>query len=223
MDDDRTETSRLSGSSTTCSTSRGSRPGRRPRRPSSGRSTTSSARASRTRRARARPWRSLARRGPARARRRRQIERVLANLLENALKFSPPSSAVELSGRCRRRRPRHRVADRGPGLTTAELGGSSSPSSTATPPCSPRRGPRARDRAGLRAGQRRDPLGRAATPRRHGVRALAAASGAAPGARCERRPRPRRRRRATDPPRASVDAPRRRIRRRDGDRRPSRR
>ena len=51
-----------------------------------------------------------------------QIERVLANLLENALKFSPASTAVEVRAAVEDDDLVIRVADRGPGLTTAELG-----------------------------------------------------------------------------------------------------
>jgi two-component system, OmpR family, sensor histidine kinase KdpD len=44
------------------------------------------------------------------------IEQVLLNLLDNALKYTPPGSPIELSGQARGREVVVSVADRGPGL-----------------------------------------------------------------------------------------------------------
>ncbi|MDE3053702.1 MAG: DUF4118 domain-containing protein, partial [Gemmatimonadota bacterium] len=49
-----------------------------------------------------------------------QSVRVLVNLLENALKYSPPGAAVELAIRRRADRVEFAVADRGPGIAEAE-------------------------------------------------------------------------------------------------------
>jgi two-component system sensor histidine kinase KdpD len=50
-----------------------------------------------------------------------QVQRVLANLLENALKFSPPGSAVHVRVTATRREAIVRIVDQGPGLPEAEL------------------------------------------------------------------------------------------------------
>jgi len=50
-----------------------------------------------------------------------QIERVLANLLENALKFSPPGSPVQVRVTATRAEVIVRVVDQGPGIPEAEL------------------------------------------------------------------------------------------------------
>jgi two-component system sensor histidine kinase KdpD len=50
-----------------------------------------------------------------------QAERVLVNLIENALKFSSPTDPVEVSIQTVEDEVRIRVADRGPGLTKPEL------------------------------------------------------------------------------------------------------
>jgi two-component system sensor histidine kinase KdpD len=50
-----------------------------------------------------------------------QIERVLVNLLENALKFSPPGDAVHLRLTTTRSEALVRVVDHGPGIPEAEL------------------------------------------------------------------------------------------------------
>jgi two-component system sensor histidine kinase KdpD len=51
-----------------------------------------------------------------------QIERVLVNLLENALKFSPPEEHVYVRVTSTRSEVLVRVVDRGPGIPEAELG-----------------------------------------------------------------------------------------------------
>jgi len=50
-----------------------------------------------------------------------QVERVLANLIENALKFSPPTSPVKVEVGATFREAIVRVADVGPGLPAGEL------------------------------------------------------------------------------------------------------
>ncbi len=50
-----------------------------------------------------------------------QIQRVLANLLENALKFSPPETPVQVRVTCTRKEAIVRIVDRGPGIPEDEL------------------------------------------------------------------------------------------------------
>jgi two-component system sensor histidine kinase KdpD len=50
-----------------------------------------------------------------------QIQRVLANLIENALKFSPPDSPVHVRLTATRREGIVRVVDQGPGVPLDEL------------------------------------------------------------------------------------------------------
>ena len=50
-----------------------------------------------------------------------QVERVLANLIENALKFSPPGVPVHLRITATRKEAIVRVVDQGPGLAEEEL------------------------------------------------------------------------------------------------------
>jgi two-component system, OmpR family, sensor histidine kinase KdpD len=50
-----------------------------------------------------------------------QIQRVLANLLENALKFSPPSARVHVRITATRQEAIVRIVDQGPGLDSSEL------------------------------------------------------------------------------------------------------
>jgi two-component system sensor histidine kinase KdpD len=50
-----------------------------------------------------------------------QIERVLVNLLENALRFSPPDSSVQISATATRDEVLVRVTDRGPGIDRRDL------------------------------------------------------------------------------------------------------
>jgi len=49
------------------------------------------------------------------------MNQVLINLLENALKYSPPDGAIEISARCNDERLIIRVADLGPGVPENEL------------------------------------------------------------------------------------------------------
>ncbi|MBX6378384.1 MAG: DUF4118 domain-containing protein, partial [Clostridia bacterium] len=49
------------------------------------------------------------------------MEQTLVNLLDNALRYSPPGSAVEIRARAERERIVVTVADRGPGVPEAEL------------------------------------------------------------------------------------------------------
>ena len=48
------------------------------------------------------------------------LEQVLLNLLDNALKFSPPGSGIEIEGRVRARQARLTVSDHGPGFAEGE-------------------------------------------------------------------------------------------------------
>jgi two-component system sensor histidine kinase KdpD len=50
-----------------------------------------------------------------------QIQHVLTNLLENALKFSPPETPVQVRVTCTRKEAIIRVIDQGPGISEAEL------------------------------------------------------------------------------------------------------
>ena len=50
-----------------------------------------------------------------------QIERVLANVIENAIKFSPPGEPVELAAEHREREVVVRVSDSGPGIPPGDL------------------------------------------------------------------------------------------------------
>ncbi len=50
-----------------------------------------------------------------------QVERVLVNLLENALKFSPPGEKVHVRVTATRREVIVRIVDRGPGIPGSEL------------------------------------------------------------------------------------------------------
>jgi two-component system, OmpR family, sensor histidine kinase KdpD len=49
-----------------------------------------------------------------------QLERVFANLIDNAVKFSPPDAPVRVSGSVTGKRVVVRVSDRGPGIPRAE-------------------------------------------------------------------------------------------------------
>ncbi len=50
-----------------------------------------------------------------------QIQRAIANLVENALKFSPPGASVHIRITATRKEAIVRVVDQGPGLEPAEL------------------------------------------------------------------------------------------------------
>ena len=50
-----------------------------------------------------------------------QIQHVLANLLENALKFSSPDTPVQVRVTCTRKEAIVRVVDQGPGIPESEL------------------------------------------------------------------------------------------------------
>lgn len=50
-----------------------------------------------------------------------QIDQVLANLLENAVRYTPPGSPIEVSAQCAEGQVAFCVADRGPGLPHSEL------------------------------------------------------------------------------------------------------
>jgi len=49
------------------------------------------------------------------------MEQVLVNLLDNAVKYSPPGSPIEVSVACQDNQALIRIADRGPGIPSAEL------------------------------------------------------------------------------------------------------
>ena len=105
----------------TCSTSRGSRPASPSRTASSGTSTSSSGRRSRSSATTPRACVST-----SRPRRRRcevdavQIERVLVNLLDNALKFSPPGVRVQVRAESGATELLLHVVDQGPGVPAEE-------------------------------------------------------------------------------------------------------
>jgi two-component system sensor histidine kinase KdpD len=50
-----------------------------------------------------------------------QIDQVLTNVLENALRYTPGFSPLEISARLEREQVVLRVADRGPGISSADL------------------------------------------------------------------------------------------------------
>ena len=141
-----------------------------------------------------------------------QIERVLVNLLDNALKFSPPGSPVSVRAEERDGELLIHVVDQGPGVAAASVRPSSSRSGAAT---ASRRGAGlglaiARGFAeanGARVWAEDDPWGG------HFVLALPAAERTP----VPYEPHPRRRRRAADPARARDEPARRRLRGRDGD------
>lgn len=49
------------------------------------------------------------------------IDQVLTNLLENAVRYTPPTSPIEINTQCRRGEVLIRVADRGPGIPPDDL------------------------------------------------------------------------------------------------------
>ena len=88
-----------------------------------------------------------------------QIERVLVNLIENALKFSPAGSSVSVRVNANRLEAVLRVVDTGPGLPQDELERIFEPFHRAAGERVPRCRPRSRDCARVRRGQRRAGLG----------------------------------------------------------------
>ena len=129
-----------------------------------------------------------------------QVERVLVNVIENAIKYSPPAEPVERAGRRPRRDGVVRVIDHGPGIGRRELERIFEPFIEGPRArCAARARPRHRPR--LHRGERRPRLGRVAARPGRDLRARScrvagsrAMSGAAD---------PRRRRRAADPARAA--------------------
>ena len=88
-----------------------------------------------------------------------QIQRVLANLIENALKFSPPDASVHVRITATRNEAIVRVVDQGPGLAR----GRARARLRRLPPqrrSRGRRGTRPRDRTRVRRGERRARVGR---------------------------------------------------------------
>ena len=146
-----------------------------------------------------------------------QIQRVLANLIENALKFSPEGARVHVRITATRQEAIVRVVDQGPGLAEDELERVFEPFY--------RRGADPRSGAGLGLAiargfaaanggrvwaESRPAPGRVVRARAAGRRG----SGGAARRELERAADPRRRRRAADPPCAAGDAARRRLHRR---------
>ena len=116
----RSEAGRLDRSSPTCSTCRGCRRARRARSRRSARSTTWSCRRS----AEADSERlgvTLGAGSPAVRADAHQIERVLVNLIENALKYSPESEPVRLQVGGTSSEVHVRVIDHGPGIPPSEV------------------------------------------------------------------------------------------------------
>ena len=141
-----------------------------------------------------------------------QLERVLANVLENALRFSSPSDRVELVGASTGDDVLIRISDRGPGLDEDDLerifepfehgrgGGRGN-------------GTRPRNCPRLRGGQRLPALGRAVVAGQ-ARRSSSHSRPLPPGRRCsdEQAARARGGRRAADPARAADEPPRGRVR-----------
>ena len=92
-----------------------------------------------------------------------QVQRVLANLIENALKYSPSGEPVRVQVSGTGSEIVVRVIDHGPGIPAAELEQVFEPFHRGSGKRGPaRRRPRARHRARLRRGERRARLGRVA-------------------------------------------------------------
>ena len=102
-----------------------------------------------------------------------QIQRVLANLVENALKFSPPHARVHVRITATRQEAIVRIVDQGPGLDSSELERVFEPFyRSGRRPALGRRA-RPRDRARVRRRERRPRLGRVAGPGQGATFALA--------------------------------------------------
>ena len=204
------------GSSRTCSSSRASRRTRRRRRPSSGRSTSSSAQALDEVRGSERVEVVFAHEVPPVQVDATQIQHVLANLLENALKFSSPEAPVQVRVTATRKEVIVRIVDRGPGIPESELERIFEPF---------QRGGDAGRGAGLglaiargfRGGERGAGLGGIPPRARSVVRARAPPGGTARGGDGDRVTTcPGGRRRAADPARSPDESPRGGVRGRDG-------
>ena len=112
-----------------------------------------------------------------------QIQRALANLIENALKFSPPGEPVHVAITATRKEAIARVVDHGPGLPPDELERVFEPFYRGAGDRELGRRARARDRPRLRRGERRPDLGRVAARPGRDVRDRAAGRRGAGGAR----------------------------------------
>ena len=109
-----------------------------------------------------------------------QIQRALVNVLENALRVSPPDEPVHVRVSATRKELLIRVTDRGPGIPDEERERIFEPFQRVTgADGSATAGPWAGDRAGLRGGERRPALGRVAPRPGCVVRARAPRRGAA--------------------------------------------
>ena len=65
------------------------------------------------------------------------LERVVANLVDNAVRHTPPGQKVLVTASALARRVELRVVDRGPGLPPTTATASSSPSSGSATPTTP--------------------------------------------------------------------------------------
>ena len=144
---------------------------------------------------------------------------MLANLIENALRFSPADAHVVVRITATRKEAIVRVVDQGPASPEGELERVFEPFYRRDGDASSGAGLGLAIARGFAGGERRPRLGRVAAGPGCDVRARAARRRGAGGAAQRERPaRPRRRRRAADPARAPRDAARRRLHgRRGGD------
>ena len=142
-----------------------------------------------------------------------QVQRAIANLIENALKFSPPGAPVHVRITATRKEAIVRVVDQGPGLDAGRARARVRSVLPARRGSAVGRRPRARDRARFRRGERRPRVGGVAARAGSDVRPRAARRRGAGRSRSdERTADPRRRRRAADPARPRDDAARCRLR-----------
>ena len=86
---------------------------------------------------------------------RAQSERIVANLIENALRYSPPDEPVRVQVREIGSDVLVRVVDHGPGIPPSEAERIFEPFQRGCSPANPRRRARPRDSARLRRGERR--------------------------------------------------------------------